>query len=112
MAGEPSASLQPPLIAFSELVGDGRIASVTAVRTQTEKFIKGSDGEQREERFDLTKDPGEQVDLAGRDAASDGRLRSELAAWCAAWNAHGALARPVELDDDHRARLRALGYTE
>ena len=112
MVGNPSESPQPPLTAFSDLVGTGRVASVAAVRTQTQKFIKGMDGEQREERYDLTKDPSEQVNLAGGDAAADGALRSELAAWCEAWGNHGSLARPIELDPAHHERLRALGYTE
>lgn len=110
IAGDPSKSPRPPLTAFSELVGAGRVASIAAVRTQTQKFIQEIGGGQREERYDLTKDPGERFSLAGGDA--DAALRAELAAWFEAWGKLGALARPVELEPAHHERLRALGYTE
>ena len=111
IVADPSASL-PPLTAFGDLLGSGRVVSIAAVRTETQKFIQAMAGERREKRFDLTSDPGEEVDLAGHDAGADGALRSELAAWYAAWADARALARPVELDAGHLERLRALGYTE
>jgi arylsulfatase A-like enzyme len=111
IVGGPPATL-PPLTAFSDLLGSGLVPSVAAVRTQTQKFIQVVAGDRREERYDLSRDPGERVDLAGADAGADGALRSELAAWFAAWRDHGALARPVELDAAHLERLRALGYAE
>ena len=57
--------------------------------------------------FDLEADPGETEDLAGRGLSAEERLATALAGWLA----EGRAAAPsVELTDEDRERLRALGY--
>jgi hypothetical protein len=68
----------------------------------------------REELYDLVNDPGEHTNLIGELP----QVATELAARLAARRAELVAAataperRSVELSDDVRKRLQALGYTE
>ncbi len=67
---------------------------------------------EREEIYDLVKDPGEKSDLFGRDEESLNRFRAELRSLMEAARAARALRRGdvVTLDDETREKLKSLGY--
>lgn len=66
--------------------------------------------------FDLEKDPGEQVNLAGADSLEVAWLRSRLLAWIqrnrstSGSGSEGPSRRPQPVDAETEKRLRALGY--
>ena len=62
--------------------------------------------------FDLDRDPAEQVNLAGAGSLEEAWLRAHLRAWIeAGWPQDDATDEPA-VDDETKARLRALGYAE
>ncbi len=62
--------------------------------------------------FDLAADPGEHRNLAGTDSVEVAWLRSRLAAWLERARLLEAGGAPVELDEESRDHLRALGYLD
>ncbi len=68
----------------------------------------------REELYDLVKDPGEREDLFGRDEESLNRFRAELRSFLEAARTARALRQgdPVVLDDESLEKLKTLGYTQ
>jgi hypothetical protein len=59
--------------------------------------------------FDLEKDPGERVNLAGERGLEVAWLRSRLLAWIQR-NRPEAPQKPQPVDAETERRLRALGY--
>ncbi|HEY8514695.1 MAG TPA: sulfatase [Candidatus Binatia bacterium] len=102
----------PELIAFSELSLRGR--PLYSARTPQLKTI--AIGRQRvaHARYDLAADPGETRNLVGASPVPEGlaRLEQAHAAWHAHWRDQAMLAKPVQLDEEHAGRLRALGYID
>lgn len=76
------------------------------VRTRDFKYILGQDGPSL---YDLRADPGETKNLAGRGLAVERELADLLKRWQADRRSHPE-ARPIEPNDEEKARLRALGY--
>jgi arylsulfatase A-like enzyme/Tfp pilus assembly protein PilF len=95
-------------IAPTELFAETRYPSLfgwsplAAVRYRAAKYIHGP----RPELFDLEADPRESRNLATERRELAQRLGTRLASL----QAQGAAASPIELDDDTRERLAALGY--
>jgi arylsulfatase A-like enzyme len=83
------------------------------VRTRTHKYFL-SEGNGRlipdgPSLFDLAADPGELKNLAGRGLPAEKELSRLLRRWLAG-RRPGPGAQSRELDDEEKARLRALGY--
>ena len=83
---------------------------IAATRTPAFKFIKELQGPGSEELYDLKADPHEQVDLARRDPADAAPFRQGLVAWCQAFEKARIHSQSVALSEEHKERLRALGY--
>ncbi len=98
----------PPLPAFSDLVGDAPVP-VASIRTAQLKLIQEQRGGGREELYALTSDPGERTNLLPGAAPASTPLRQELADWRTTWSDRHLAAAAV-FDEEHRERLRALGY--
>jgi tetratricopeptide (TPR) repeat protein len=65
----------------------------------------------RPERYDLDVDPGESVNLAGRDAGKDAAMSAVLLRQAAASvPKHSDVEAGPQLDEDLLARLQSLGY--
>lgn len=96
------------LVAYGDLVGDAPVP-VASVRTPERKLIQEQGGARGEELYDLASDPGERRNLLPGAAASAPQLREALRGWRSAW-AGRSLAEGVVLGEEHRERLRALGY--
>ncbi len=95
----------PPLVAFGDLH-----EGWTSIRTEEHKLVVQSGAGGREhELFDLASDPGEQRDVAG-PSRTQRDLRERLRAWRSRWSSGASLAREIELDPEHQALLRDLGY--
>jgi arylsulfatase A-like enzyme len=60
--------------------------------------------------FDLRKDPGERVNLAGTGSLEADWLRSRLRAWVERGRTASKASEETPLDSETRRRLRALGY--
>ena len=99
----------PPLMAFSDLAGEAEVP-LAAVRSPDFKLIQEVEGHRHEELYDLTKDPGEHQNLVRPDRVAETPLRQELAAWRETFQGTQTLSQTVELSEDHKERLRALGY--
>ncbi len=69
---------------------------------------------EREELYDLVKDPGEREDLLGRDEESLNRFRAELRSFLEVARTARALRQgdPVVLDEESLEKLKTLGYTQ
>jgi len=98
----------PSLPAFGDLVGEAPVP-LASVRTLAAKFIKEQRAAGREEFYDLTADPGEHSNLIAGDGTVNTPLRSALTRWRDTWKG-GKLSRKAELSEEHKERLRALGY--
>ncbi|HEY7215000.1 MAG TPA: sulfatase-like hydrolase/transferase, partial [Thermoanaerobaculia bacterium] len=115
-AEDPSASL-PRLAAASSLRGglyaawSPRFKVIWAPRTSSAWGMGGGWGRSRDPEyvFDLVRDPGETVNLAGSDSFEVAWLRSRLLAWAERGR---TVEEPAEAPTDRetRERLRALGY--
>lgn len=81
-------------------------APIMAVRRGSMKWIAAP----RPERYDLDVDPGERVDLAGRDPAKDLAIEQVLARFVSSSTDDTAPAEDGIVDDELLARLQALGY--
>ncbi|MBW2444685.1 MAG: sulfatase [Deltaproteobacteria bacterium] len=90
--------------------GHLRVAgSKHAVREGDWKLIL-SPGEQGFELYDLSRDPGEQDNLAGLRPDVVERLNQRLDGWQRSQRVH--TAAPAAPDEDAQQRLRALGYVD
>jgi len=93
-----------------QMIAQRRIAGpVVAVRWGAWKLIH-SKAERGIELYDLARDPGESVDVAGWRPKVTRLLSSQLASWQEA-HPQGP-ARPATLPEDVRRGLEALGYVE
>jgi arylsulfatase A-like enzyme len=111
ITGDPQAAPFPELVAIPEtqmIFGFG----AGAVRTAERKLIEYNHPRNPRQLFDVRRDPGERTDLAAAQPATAERLsavRKEshraLADWTSPTTDH-------LLDEETRARLRALGYGE
>lgn len=72
------------------------------------KYIASSDGQN--ELYDLQADPGEEINLVETDAPRASRMAAALRAVMQAPRGPGGAGQAVELDEDVRETLRALGY--
>jgi arylsulfatase A-like enzyme/Flp pilus assembly protein TadD len=81
-------------------------APIRAVRQGRMKWIAAP----RPERYDLDVDPGERVNLAGRDTAKDAAMGQALARFTASSVIDARPADEGVVDDELIARLQALGY--
>ena len=80
------------------------------MRTDSHKLIHFPNGELPDELYDLGRDPGELENVAADDAGTLGELR-ELLAYT--WSQLGDSpddAEPLEVDEETRRQLKALGY--
>ena len=62
--------------------------------------------------FDLAKDPGETRDVLAEHAATAAQMRDELRGWMQREEASAGAPADVEMTDEEKTRLRALGYLE
>lgn len=82
------------------------------LRTEGWKLILNETGNgRRRELYDLSKDPGEEVNLAEEDPERAGALESYYLSWAEAVEARGQESHPV-LDDEALENLRSLGYIQ
>ena len=98
----------PPLPAFSDLVGDAPVP-LASIRTPDLKLIQEQGAGGREELYALASDPGERTNLLPGAAPAVVPLQQELSDWRTTWSDRH-LAAAATLDEEHRERLRALGY--
>jgi hypothetical protein len=61
--------------------------------------------------FDLRRDPGEHVNLAGDRSLEAAWLRSRLLAWIQRNRRNDSARRPEPVDAETERKLRALGYS-
>ncbi len=61
--------------------------------------------------FDLRRDPGEHVNLAGDRSLEAAWLRSRLLAWIQRNQRNASAPRAEPVDAETERKLRALGYT-
>jgi len=99
---------------FAEAARD-QLQGYEAMRTRRWKYVRR--GSTREELYDLERDPRERIDRCQKDPAACEPFRRELEAWRgrmqeAARRLDLPPAAPVELDEETRERLVALGYYE
>lgn len=102
------AYLEPPFV-FAEYV-EVRMASFAAGDW---KLVMGHGGQRREELFDLKNDPDETEDLRGRYPERASYLKSHLIQLWEESRELGAVVgdgAQIELDDEMRKELEALGY--
>jgi choline-sulfatase len=76
------------------------------------KLIHNTKRNKGYELYDLRADPGEQRDLSKRQPDVFDRLKTELSAWERKVSNRPRQSTDVELDDEERARLEALGYLD
>jgi len=81
-----------------------------AIRTRREKFIWHSD--EANELYDLTADPGEEQNLAEREAERADALRRQLFDWLASVEQFEPREQAPELDGLMREQLHGLGYAD
>jgi len=69
---------------------------------------------EKEELYDLVKDPKESENLLGRDADTVNRFRAELRSFLESARAARSMRQgePVKLDDEALEKLKSLGYTQ
>jgi hypothetical protein len=80
---------------------------MTSVILGRYKLIREPDGECR--LYDILEDPSENVDIGEKESAVRDRLRKILEAWMQR-NETGLPGEGVEISEERRANLRALGY--
>jgi choline-sulfatase len=106
-AGRPGAAGERPIFSYLHLDGRPR----AALREGRSKLIVALDGERliRPRLYDLEADPGEAKNLAKRDPERVARMEAVIRGYLAK-ERHGLRGAPVEMDDELRRRLEALGY--
>ncbi len=100
----------PGLIAFGDLETAYAPRRIASVRTNNYKLIEPLGRQGGDEIYDLKEDPGEQQNIVAQNPPVDGPLRQQLATWRGTWHEIGGLAQKIELSEEHKERLRALGY--
>jgi arylsulfatase A-like enzyme/Flp pilus assembly protein TadD len=108
--GDDPASVGPARVVYAEsffAAEEFSWAPIMAVRRGGMKWIAAP----RPERYDLDVDPGESVNLAGRDAGKDAAMGAVLARVTVASVANDVGGKASgQLDDELLARLQSLGY--
>jgi arylsulfatase A-like enzyme len=106
---------QPSMTALERNLGDlpehlrQYDRSLQAIRTESHKLVRGSDGSQ--ELYDLEADPGETTDVsAGRPSVVDD-LATMLDDWLASFE-HADTDESVTISGDRKERLEHLGYLQ
>lgn len=93
------------------LIGSVRVGTPQrGVVTESHKLIRYDDDDMTAELFDLASDPGERHNLAELDAAALSELDELLARTWSELRQAPDVSEPVEIDDETRRRLEALGY--
>ncbi len=82
------------------------------LRTSSFKLIQFPNGELPDELYAVDADPKEQRDLAGEEPERLAEARELLELSWSRLAAGAAEARPVEIDEETRRRLEALGYVQ
>ncbi|MBI3782487.1 MAG: sulfatase [Deltaproteobacteria bacterium] len=100
----------PALLAFGDMELADAPRKLAAVRTQTHKLIRALQAGGDEELYDVQKDPGEQTNLIHRNSTQELSLSQTLDGWRHAAADPSRAARPVQIGEEQRERLRALGY--
>ncbi len=116
LRGEESGDSERPIYLYrrhyepGELTGGIYAAGEKfGIRVGRWKLIEGPD-EKSLELFDLESDPGELSNLAASEPKHVERLRLRLSEWRRRHTRDDA--EPVDLSEEDRARLQALGYVE
>ena len=108
--GDDSASVGPARVVYAEsffAAEEFSWAPIVAVRRGVMKWIAAP----RPERYDLDADPGERVNLAGRDLGKDAAMGAALARLPMASAVKDVAGRAsAQLDDELVTRLQSLGY--
>jgi len=95
---------EPGLLAFGHLRRD-----VVSIRTETSKLMRHTSASMTR-RYDLVKDPGEQLNIHGdEDPHTDTLLHELLDQW---WSGDKQGPLPTELDQRQIEVLRSLGYLQ
>jgi arylsulfatase A-like enzyme len=109
------AEPQPSMAALERNLGDvpehlhEYDRSLRAVRTESHKLVRGSDGSRV--LYDLESNPGETTDVSvGRPAVADD-LAASLDDWLAAFE-HADTDESVAISEDRKERLEQLGYLQ
>jgi arylsulfatase len=110
LGGDADRASFPELVAIAEsqmVFGSG----TGGVRTRGRKLVEYN-ASHRLELYDLREDPGERRDRASEHPELVAHLATVRAAWARQFENGPALAKPILLDPDTTARLRAMGYVE
>ena len=103
-----------PVAVYAEEDHEGNV--LEAVRTSSWKLVLANAanprGLEEVELYDLSKDPGELVNLASRMTAKVEDMRTDLEALRAVAASSAVAAVEGEIDEASRERLRALGYIQ
>jgi len=83
--------------------------SLRAVRTESHKFVRGSDGSRR--LYDLAADPGETTDVSADNPSVVDDLEGALDDWLDSFE-HADADESVTISEDRQARLEQLGYLQ
>lgn len=113
---EGTTPARPPPLLFAE--ERFTITDKVAVRSGDLKLILNNDGRDlwragtHVELYDLADDPDEARNLAGHRPIAEAFLRQELERFRTQVAARAAGSAPLELTDEEREQLRALGYIQ
>ena len=83
--------------------------SLRAVRTESHKLVRGSDGSR--ELYDLAADPGETTDVSAEQPGVTDDLAAALDDWLASFE-HADPDGSVAISEDRQERLEQLGYLQ
>src|SRR5262249_34238427 len=109
MVADPNGA-PPALTAFGDLETFYAPRPIASVRTPDSKLIRELRWPGNEELYDLKIDPGEHNNRLAGALAADTPLRQDLTTWRSGWESLHPLSQKVELSEEHKERLRALGY--
>ena len=102
-----AADALPELPAFGDIEVADAPRPLASIRTSRQKFIFGLEEPDWQELYDLTRDAPEKENLAGARSVETARLRTRIEAFRTGLHAE---AERIELSQDQKTRLRALGY--
>jgi arylsulfatase A-like enzyme len=94
-------------VAFTDLHG-----VLASIRTERFKLILGGARRGAAEMYDLRSDPGERVNRIGLESKLRDELVQRLLAWRGEWQQRPDLAMQIDVAEQEKERLRALGYIE